>query len=159
MTTTQISWRELESLCKAEEVDRALQLYACYDSAENAGHVVRAVLDAAAGFRGAMGLNTEQPVHQAVPVDVASATSRVASATSRALEFAEYMAKGAERLLEALRVEDILGVDMEDDPGGTSLSARFDAARESRGEFATGLRSDIYEFRKRAEKVANKDTA
>jgi len=59
MTTTQISWRELESLCKAGGVDLALRDYAANDSAENAGRVVRAVLDAAAGFRGAMGL--EQP--------------------------------------------------------------------------------------------------
>jgi len=73
MTTNKISWSELESLCNASAVDEALRNFAADNTGDNATCVVRAVLDAAAGFRGAMGLNTEQPVHQAVPVDVAAA--------------------------------------------------------------------------------------
>ncbi len=78
-----------------------------------------------------------------------------AEPSTRALEFAEYLAKGAERLLEAMNNEDDARMAMEEDADDTAgLEIAFDAAQSMRGEFATGLRSSVYEFRKRAEKVA-----
>jgi hypothetical protein len=63
------------------------------------------------------------------------------------IEHAEYMAKGAEHLLAALNVEDALRLRQEE-------SADVDAddmhaAGTTRAEAATGLRADIYAFRKR----------
>jgi hypothetical protein len=66
---------------------------------------------------------------------------------AKALEFAEYMAKDGEQLIEALNTEDATrGEDYVDTPGQRD-------AIESRCEALTHLRSGIYEFRKRAEKV------
>ena len=59
------------------------------------------------------------------------------------LEFAEYMAKGAERLLSALNSEDSLREELGECPA-------VDQRTELRCEHANALRDDIYEFRKRA---------
>jgi hypothetical protein len=73
--------------------------------------------------------------------------SAVEAPLRKAVEFAEYMAKGAEQLLAALYAEDALRLRREefDDVPEDEV---YDAGT-SRNEFATGLRHDIYEFRKR----------
>jgi hypothetical protein len=72
-------------------------------------------------------------------------------AAAKALEFAEYMAKDAVRLLDAINDEDALRIQREesDDVNDDTM---HDASC-SRGEFMRGLRSAVYEFRKRAAKV------
>jgi hypothetical protein len=88
----------------------------------------------------------------------AGAEARV-SPEARALEFAEYMAKGAEQLLEAINdrfgaVEErdnFEGDENEDDI--IAADQRIDRAEEEMNDFMRGLRADVYEFRKRAEKA------
>jgi len=73
---------------------------------------------------------------------------------SKAIEFAEYMAKRAEQLLEALNVEDEAHMTLNDFDSDDAEFEAADAAHvraiEARCDLATGLRSGIYEFRKRA---------
>jgi hypothetical protein len=116
--------------------------------------IERAFFDGISAAERAHGIGTEQPVHQAVPVDVASATSR-------ALEFAEYMAKAADNYIDSIDAEDIAREAwMNAEPAHKPLAwDRLHAAESDRAEYARTLRSRIYEFRKRAEKVANKGTA
>lgn len=67
-------------------------------------------------------------------------------ALRKALEFAEYMAKRAEQLLDRLSTEREESDDVSDDEVYDATTARC--------EFLTALRSGIYEFRKRAAKAA-----
>jgi hypothetical protein len=67
---------------------------------------------------------------------------------AKAVEFAEYMAKDAERLLAALNDEDALRLRREESDDVPADDV-YDAST-SRAECATHLRSAIYEFRKRA---------
>jgi hypothetical protein len=67
---------------------------------------------------------------------------------AKAVEFAEYMAKDAERLLSALNNEDALRLRREESDDVPADDV-YDAST-SRAECATHLRSAIYEFRKRA---------
>lgn len=71
---------------------------------------------------------------------------------SKALEFAEYMAKGAEQLINAINAEDALRLRREESDD-VAEDVIYDASA-SRSEFVRGLRDDIYEFRKRRDKVA-----
>ena len=73
------------------------------------------------------------------------------SPTDYALEFAEYMAKGAEQFMKALNEEDALRLRREesDDVDDDTI---YDAGT-SRSEAMRGLRSDIYEFRKRRDRT------
>lgn len=71
---------------------------------------------------------------------------------TKALEFAEYLAKDGERLLDAINAYDEAAIGR--DEGNDQISEDdMDRLLESRGEFMSGLRSGIHEFRKRAEKV------
>lgn len=76
---------------------------------------------------------------------------------SKAIEFAEYMANHAEQLIEAINAEDATLMAIEEggyeDGEGPDLDDLNDR-RSNRSDRVTGLRSGIYEFRKRAEKVA-----
>lgn len=66
----------------------------------------------------------------------------------KALEFAEYLANGAERLLGAINAHGALTLRREDSDD-VDDDTMHDAYAEI-VEYQTGLRSDIYEFRKRA---------
>lgn len=76
--------------------------------------------------------------------------------TNYALEFAEYMAIGAGRLLDAINAEDV-ALERLGDPAERMTNEHVDeeaeTARANRCELATGLRSDIYEFRKRRDRA------
>jgi hypothetical protein len=90
-----------------------------------------------------------QEEHDALKAELA----RVRAERVPALEFAEYMAKGAEQLLEALNAEDAARIHIDDgdfdNDEERSLKDDLERRIETRCEFVTGLRSDIYEFRKR----------
>ncbi|CAN7783402.1 hypothetical protein LJR175_008319 [Variovorax sp. LjRoot175] len=73
-------------------------------------------------------------------------------ALNKAVEFAHYLAKDAEELLEAVNERDALL--MKVDEGEEVDDATLEHANAAVGEFAQGLRSAIYEFRKRAERIA-----
>lgn len=70
----------------------------------------------------------------------------------KAVEFAHYLAKDAEELLEAVNERD--GLLMRIEEGEAIDAATLEHANEAVTEFARGLRSGIYEFRKRAERTA-----
>lgn len=78
---------------------------------------------------------------------------------AKALEFAEYMAKGGEQLLEAINTrfgavearDNLEGDASEDDL--IAADQRIDRAEEALSDFMRGFSADIYEFRKRAAKV------
>ncbi len=67
-------------------------------------------------------------------------------AESKALEFAEYMAKGAEQFLESVNRYCKATTEITEE-------SEVDDATEAMTEFARGLRNDIYEFRKRVPKT------
>lgn len=70
---------------------------------------------------------------------------RKAPAKTKAVEFAEYMAKAAEDLIKAIDDEDIMnGADGEDHDADDACDAQF-----KRIECVSSLRNAIYEFRKR----------
>lgn len=73
--------------------------------------------------------------------------------TDYALEFAEYMAKGAEQLIEAVNAL-ALAEQARDEGDGDELDAKVDEARQDCTEFLTGLRNDIYQFRTRRDRAA-----
>lgn len=80
---------------------------------------------------------------------------------AKAIEFAEYMAKVAEQLLEALNAlhavreeKDQFNDGDEGNRSWESIRADEDDAEQTLSDHLRGLRSDIYEFRKRAAKVA-----
>jgi hypothetical protein len=81
---------------------------------------------------------------------MADPTEELARLT-KAVEFATYMAKGAEQLLAALNERDALVLKI--DEGEDVDDAALDQAQEAVLEHATGLRGDIYEFRKRAARI------
>lgn len=75
---------------------------------------------------------------------------------SRALEWAEYLARDAENFLAAVNEQAAAAMAIEEstlkdgDPGVDELCERQDSANESYAEHMAHLRSGIYEFRKRA---------
>lgn len=76
------------------------------------------------------------------------------SQLNKAVEFAHYLAKGAERLIEAANARDLIQMRIDEgDESEEDLESALAGANESVGEFTRGLRSDIYEFRKRAERI------
>lgn len=78
-----------------------------------------------------------------------------------ALEFAEYMAKGAERLIEAVNA--LAEAEQRRDEGSDDplldLDDLVNQAREDCTEFLTGLRDDIYQFRTRRDRAAREAVA
>lgn len=80
--------------------------------------------------------------------------------TDYALEFAEYMAKGAESLLEAINEHASALMALEegdDDVAGTMERVRrCDHAEAALSESMRGMRSDIHEFRKRRDRAMKK---
>lgn len=74
------------------------------------------------------------------------------TATDYALEFAEYLAKDAERLLEAMNAEDALRLRREESDD-VSDDDMHDAAAD-RAEQIRAVRNGIYEFRKRRDRAA-----
>lgn len=73
--------------------------------------------------------------------------------TDYALEFAEYMAKGAEQLIEAVNAL-AMAEQARDEGDGDELDAKVDEARQDCTEFLTGLRNDIHQFRTRRDRAA-----
>ncbi|CAN7769726.1 hypothetical protein LJR290_007461 [Variovorax sp. LjRoot290] len=73
-------------------------------------------------------------------------------ALRKAVEFAHYLAKDAEELLEAVNERDALLVKIEE--GEEIDEATLQQANEAVLEFTRGLRSGIHEFRKRADRLA-----
>ena len=82
------------------------------------------------------------------------------SPTDYALEFAEYLAKGAEQFIDAVNLlaqceqqrDELDG----DEPEGIvdATDHAVDSARDGVSEFMSGLRNYIYEFRKRRDRAA-----
>ena len=110
-----------------------------------------------------------QPASDAVSIHSVVSSSEplpLANSAGKALEFAEYMAKGAEHALDAINAEFVAAeaVECADDDDALSdeenalrflaLEGEAEHARQCLSDALTGLRSDIYEFRKRAAKVA-----
>ena len=71
----------------------------------------------------------------------------------KAIEFAGYLAQGAEQLLDKLTAEDVARQAVEDGDGEPELEEALQAATDLRCEHATGVREDLYEFRRRAERA------
>lgn len=82
----------------------------------------------------------------ALPPLYAAQPGQASDCAAKALEFAEYLAKCAERLLAALDQEDSRRDELGDCPA-------VDQETDLRCEHARGLRDDIYEFRQRVAKV------
>lgn len=73
----------------------------------------------------------------------------------KAVEFAHYLAKGAERLIEAVNTRDAILMRIEEgEETEEDLEAALADAHEAVSEFTQGLRGDIYEFRKRADRIS-----
>lgn len=68
-----------------------------------------------------------------------------------AIEFGEYLARGAEQLLQALAIHDVLMMHIEE--GEEFDQSELDEAREAVSEHRRALCSDIYEFRKRRDRA------
>lgn len=76
------------------------------------------------------------------------------SQLKKAVEFAHYLAKGAERLIDAVHTRDSILVRIEDgEEVDEDLEEALARAQEAVGEFTQGLRGDVYEFRKRADRI------
>ncbi|VTU44145.1 hypothetical protein [Variovorax sp. RA8] len=72
----------------------------------------------------------------------------------KTVEFAHYLAKGAERFIDAVHTRDSILVRIEDgEEVDEDLEAALARAQEAVGEFTQALRGDIYEFRKRADRI------
>ena len=78
------------------------------------------------------------------------------AASAKALEFAHYLAKGAEHLIEAVNARDELLQKIEE--GEADADGALENANQAVVEFVRGLRTDIYEFRKRAARIAPAET-
>ena len=77
---------------------------------------------------------------------------------NKAVEFAHYLAKGAERFIDAVNARDAILVRIDDgEEVDEDLEAALARAQEAVGEFTQGLRSDIYEFKKRADRIGTVD--
>lgn len=72
--------------------------------------------------------------------------------TDFALEFAEYMAKGAEAVIAAVCKQQLLQQQFEEGEGPDPLTMQD--ADEGVSEYMRGLTADIYEFRKRRDRAA-----
>lgn len=74
---------------------------------------------------------------------------------NKAVEFAHYLAKGAERLIDAANARDLIQMRIDEgEETEEDLEAALANAQETVSEFTRGLRGDIYEFRKRADRIA-----
>ena len=74
---------------------------------------------------------------------------------NKAVEFAHYLAKGAERLIEAANARDLIQMRIDEgEETEEDLEVALADAQETVSEFTQGLRGDIYEFRKRADRIA-----
>lgn len=73
---------------------------------------------------------------------------------NKAVEFAHYLAKGAERLIEAVNARDLIQMRIDEgEETEEDLDAALAGAHEAVSEFTRGLRGNIYEFRKRADRI------
>lgn len=79
--------------------------------------------------------------------------------TDYALEHAEYMAKTAERLLDAMNAADEARMRLDDDEGDNEESLRIasEQADDLCSEYRQTLSNKIYEFRKRRDRAAPKE--
>jgi hypothetical protein len=73
--------------------------------------------------------------------------------TDYALEFAEYMAKSAEQLIEAVN-KLAMAEQARDEGEGDDPDEKVNHAQQDCTEFLTGLRNDIYQFRSRRDRAA-----
>ncbi len=74
---------------------------------------------------------------------------------NKAVEFAHYLAKGAERLIETANARDLIQMRIDEgEETEEDLEVALADAQETVSEFTQGLRGDIYEFRKRADRIA-----
>lgn len=87
--------------------------------------------------------------------DAGGASLSDAGLGARAIEFAEYMAKDAEHLMDAMNALAVLYMD--DDPDRDADTGDIEDAEQTVSEAVRGLRSAIYEFRKRADKATPND--
>lgn len=69
----------------------------------------------------------------------------------KAVEFAEYLAKAAERFMDAINAYDAISI--KEDEGGNLEDGEMEDAMKCRGESFKNLGSAIYEFRKRNERI------
>jgi len=74
---------------------------------------------------------------------------------AKALEFAHFMATGAEQFLSAVNARDEIVQKIDD--GEEVDDVALEQAQAAVSEFSAGLRQDIYEFRKRAARVGRED--
>lgn len=75
------------------------------------------------------------------------------TSTDFAIEFAEYLAKGAEQFIEAVNALAMAEEALEND-AGEGLEAKVSEAREVCTEHLAGLRNDIHQFRSRRDRAA-----
>lgn len=93
-------------------------------------------------------MNRQDHINPSRPrATIAELTTRLAQA-NKALEFAEYMAKSGEFLLNALNDVEVANSSF-DACSCDQTEFALDHATEVRGEAFNSLRSRIYEFRKR----------
>ena len=71
----------------------------------------------------------------------------------KAIEFAGYLAQGAEQLLDKLNAEDAARQAVEDGEGEPELETAKERAAVLRCEHTTGVHKDVYEFRRRADRA------
>lgn len=72
----------------------------------------------------------------------------------KAVEFAHYLAKGAERLIEATNARELIQMRIDEgEETEEDLEVALADAQETVGEYTRGLRGNIYEFRKRADRI------
>lgn len=72
--------------------------------------------------------------------------------TDFALEFAEYLAKGAEELIEAVNAL-AMADEARENGDGDDLDDKVNQARQDCTEALTGLRNDVYQFRTRRDRA------
>lgn len=93
-----------------------------------------------------------------LPVDPVRVDPLPGRARDKAQEFAQYMAKGAEQLIEAAgRLFEAQEALENADDDAEELRDGLALAGSEYDDYARGLRSDIYEFRKRVPAVTPKD--
>ena len=73
---------------------------------------------------------------------------------SKAIEFAEYMAKHAGYLIDAINWLEKARIELNEDDAKLHLASQFESAQQAVSDRMRALESSIYEFRKRAEKAA-----
>lgn len=105
-------------------------------------HLLMLLDDMAQGY-------AQASAHSALPSTTGSRTP-----ADYAMEHGEYLAAGAEQLLKALAAQQALEMDLEE-VGSLSeeQEAALSSAQQATSEATRGLRSDIYEFRKRHQRA------